>query len=304
MSESLKNSCNTILQRLQNRNAVNYKCVLCQMEQCGQDACMEHYILVHHIHPVHFDNVVDLQAFLSHLRSLVRDPSNEQAYKCPVCHAVLDGEISDLEKHLAENNHNVWNTDTVPSLAAFCITAPQDDGEEEEKEIAPGENELEEEEAGDFSEEEEKCECLYCPVSCESIFAHFEEVHKYNFKSAIQRRGDLNDEYDLIRCANVIRRSITANQCPFYANESGGSVGSCSEAVVAEGGLEEHLLLHPEHRLPMSVPTDDASLLPALPGDSFISLLISTGESILKSENEDPDYPLVPTIYEMRPDAV
>ncbi|KPI90156.1 hypothetical protein ABL78_0674 [Leptomonas seymouri] len=313
MSSHLKESCKRILQRLQQKEVVEFSCVLCDLHVRGQDILMQHLITGHHIHCVHFDNVSDLPEFLQHLSQLLHRGSSLSHWSCPVCGE--DTHSADVEKllqHSQQKGHATWGPSSIPSLSKWCVMLDEEEGAVEATELVTSSaaaavstsaadhpddddaawEEMEEEgdEDGDWSC---GCVCLYCDYAGDDVLEHLKAVHHFDFRAVVQRRPDVQTVYDLIRIVNAVRRAVAADRCPF------------DEHCAVDGGhndraaLEQHLMTEHSHRLPARVSEDDAGLIPVLPGDAFISMLVASDAGFFTAEAEDPDFPMVPTVQEL-----
>lgn len=308
MSTELKASCKQILQRLQQQEVAEFACVVCAQQVRGQDALMQHLITEHQIHCVHFDNVSDLGELLAHLSTLLHSGAAPESWTCPVCSE--DSGSADpavLLQHLqGPANHSYWNPQTIPSMAPWCVlangeSAPVTD-EARHASAAPqladdaddaAWDDLEDEEVDEDEDWNLSCVCLYCNYDGEDILDHLRAVHDFDFRATVRQRTDLKSEYDLIRLVNVVRRAVAADRCPFDA--SCGVDGRHNDRAA----LEAHLMAEKSHRLPARVSDSDADLIPVLPGDAFLSMLVTSGEGFLNADEADPDFPMVPTVQEL-----
>jgi hypothetical protein len=318
MSASLKESCKQILQRLQQRDVEEFACVLCCQRVRGQDALMQHLITEHGIHCVHFDNVSNLTELLAHLSQLLHNGSAPSHWTCPVCgEDTHTADVEALLQHTRERQgHDCWNPNTIPRLARWCVLANDTENSEASNAAAPAvaassggahlvakdDDDDEDDAAWDATADEEvdddddwnlDCVCLYCDYYGEDVLEHLKSDHEFDFRAAVQQRADVLSEYDLIRIVNAVRRAIAADRCPYDA--SCAVDGNHNDRAA----LEQHLVAHKDHRLPARVSQSDSDLIPVLPGDAFISLLVTGGAGFLKAEEEDPDFPMVPTVQEL-----
>lgn len=324
MAEGLKESCKKILQRLQQQDVEEFGCILCSQHVRGQDALMQHLITEHQVHCLHFDNVVDLPRLLEHLSTLLHSHVTSPAqWFCPVCGEDTASDSAEtLVRHMRLAGHQHWDPHTIPSMAPWCVTgisaptgpsdkvlaamampatcapsspAPQGLGRgDADEETTDSEwKDIEDEEVDEDEDWNLECVCLYCDYSGEDVLQHLRTHHNFDFRASVLRRPDLHDEYDLIRVVNMVRRAVCSDRCP-YGDECDVDGKQNNRAA-----LEAHLALHKEHRLPRRVSTSDADLIPVLPGDAFISMLVTSGEGFLQTEEEDPDFPMVPTVQEL-----
>ncbi|KAG5498694.1 hypothetical protein JKF63_02981 [Porcisia hertigi] len=316
-ADSLRLSCKQILQRLQQKDVVEFSCVLCGQLVRGQDALMDHLITEHEVHCLHFDNVADLDGLLQHLSVLLHGGAAASTqWICPVCgEDTGSDDVRALLDHLRLTGHKYWNPRTIPSLASWYITCTSVPGPTADKTLvetassacscsAPREVEQDSAEDGDIEsqwndmedEDEDwslKCDCLYCDYTGEDILQHLKSNHHFDLRLSVQQRADLKDEYDLIRVVNMVRRAMRGHRCP-YGDECGFE-GKESDYTV----LEAHLLARPEHRLPKQLSRGHIDLIPFLSDDGLISMLLASGAGFLQVEEEDPDFPMVPTVREL-----
>nr|CCM17582.1 hypothetical protein, conserved [Leishmania guyanensis] len=325
MAEGLRESCKKILQRLRQQEVEEFCCILCGGRVRGQDALMQHLITEHDVHCLHFDNVVDLPRLLEHLSALLHNRGASPAqWVCPVCgEDTMSEKVEDLMSHMSLAGHQYWNPHTIPSTAQWYITgssAPSGladrtfaetpmlvtctssstvprglsrDGAAEEEDPDSEWDDIEDEEVDEDEDWNLECVCLYCDYSGEDVLQHLKTNHDFDFRASVQRRPDLHDEYDLIRLVNMIRRAVCSDRCPY------GDECDVDSKQYDRAALEEHLVMQKEHRLPQRVSTSDTDLIPVLPGDAFISMLVTSGEGFLQAELEDPDFPMVPTVQEL-----
>ncbi|EPY21162.1 Zinc finger Transcription Factor family member (ztf-7) [Strigomonas culicis] len=318
---ALKESCEKILSRLQQKELEDYTCFLCRGREVGQDRLMEHIITRHHIHLAHFDNVVDLRALLAFLQDRIHHSaagSEAHALYCPVCADAAGSSEEQFVEHVADKGHQHWNGNTITGLSDYYICVRPEAAAPEAESGSSGSSSFSGSDDGDADafvpedehdadalvEEAEPCECLYCSAVSQDVLGHMREAHQFDFTAATRARDDVHDEYDLIRLVNAVRRCVVQRKgacCPGHDAREDGDADkeACRAAIAACGSLETHLREHPSHRLPVELPTGDASLLPVLPGDAFISLLVTYGEGFLQQEEADPDFPMVPTIHEI-----
>lgn len=308
MSSDLKESCKQILQRLQQQDVEEFSCLLCGQRVRGQDALMQHLITEHEVHCVHFDNVADLPRLLEHLGALLHPAgqpslSSSSTWACPVCgEDTASVDVTVLQRHLREAGHQHWMPQTIPSIAPWCVSAtaapssapPASAAAPAAKSDADSEwDDMDDEEVDDEDDWNMECVCLYCDYSGEDVLEHFKTSHGFDFRAAVQRRPDVKSEYDLIRAVNMVRRAVCSDRCPY------GEACDVDGKQNDRAALEAHLATHKEHRLPQRVSTSDSDLIPVLPGDAFISMLVTSGEGFLQAEEEDPDFPMVPTVQEL-----
>ncbi|RNF05100.1 Zinc finger Transcription Factor family member (ztf-7) [Trypanosoma conorhini] len=301
---TLRASCKAILARHQRGLTLELSCILCRQRVRGQQSAMQHYADAHGIHPTNHDNIVDLDGFLAHLRGLLFLRDDERMH-CPVCRAAC-GEEASLMAHIAEEGHSRWDTGTIPTLAPFCITGDnvkEEDGDgdedEDEAENAGGNNAAEDEDEDDGGEDWgiEPAVCLLCETESEDCLRHMIDAHGFDFRAAVQAHAGVHEVYDLIRIVNIIRKCVAQGICPFNYRDESADVEAC-RCSIAASSLEEHLREHPLHALPRVLSSDDRELIPVLCGDAFISSVVVGGD-LLAQQEEDPDYPMVPTIAEM-----
>lgn len=318
--EGLRASCDKILSRFQHKELEDYTCFLCAGREVGQDHLMEHIITRHQIHLAHFDNVVDLRGLLEFLQDRIHHGATNEGHAlyCPVCTDAAGTSEESFLAHLGEKEHQQWNGTTVEGLGDYYIQLEQPSVEDDEAHSSSASSSFsddnvggvdafvpeDENDADALMEEEEPCECLYCNDVSNDVLGHMSGVHKFDFAATTRARADVRDEYDLIRLANSVRRCVIqmkGGSCPYHCTKDDGDAEkeACREAIAACGSLEAHLLENPSHRLPAALPSDDASLLPVIPGDAFISLLVTYGEGFLQQEEADPDFPMVPTLHEV-----
>ncbi|GET90799.1 hypothetical protein, conserved [Leishmania tarentolae] len=324
MAEGLKESCKRILQRLQQQDVEEFGCVLCSQRVRGQDALMQHLITEHQVHCLHFDNVVDLPLLLKHLSTLLHSHATSPAqWVCPVCGEDTASEnVETLLSHMSKMGHQQWTPQTIPSMKQWCIAGtsvptgllnetlvakatpatclPSSSSPRQLGQGGAGEgdtdsewNDAEDEEVDEDEDWNLKCVCLYCDYSGEDVLQHLKTKHQFDFRASVQRRPDLHDEYDLIRVVNMVRRAVGSDRCPY------GDACDVDGKQNDRAALEAHLEVEREHRLPQRVSTSDDDLIPVLPGDAFISMLVTSGEGFLHTEEEDPDFPMVPTVQEL-----
>ncbi|KAG5472415.1 hypothetical protein LSCM1_03814 [Leishmania martiniquensis] len=326
MAAGLRESCKKILHRLQQKDLEEYCCVLCGERVRGQDALMQHLITEHQIHCLHFDNVIDLPQLLEHLSTLLhRRAASPAEWVCPVCGEEMASEkVEGLVAHMTQRGHQYWNLRTIPTMAPWCVegssspsgpaeeraagtaasatcglfsSAPRAvarDGAEEEDGDDSEWSAMADEEVDEDEDWNSECLCLYCTYSGEDILQHLKSSHDFDFRASVQQRPDLKDEYDLIRVVNMVRRAVCSDRCP-YGDECDVD-GKRNDGAA----LEAHLLQQKSHRLPQRVSTSDTDLIPILPGDAFISMLVASGAGFLQTEEaEDPDFPMVPTVHEL-----
>lgn len=330
MYADLVESCKQILQRLKQENVAEFSCVLCNQHVRGQDALMHHLIIEHKIHCIHFDNVVDLPALLGHLSHLLhRSDAAPSHWTCPVCgDDVGSADVDVLLQHTQHCGHARWNPNSIPSLAPWCVVvwdnsdnSSQEKAEEYQVAAKLGHSSPVDKEnsavwqaglecvddddddaAWDAMEDEEMdededwnlgCVCLFCDYAGEDVLEHLKSVHNFDFRSAVRQRADVKSEYDLIRIVNAVRRAVATDRCPH--SEDCAVDGKHNDRAA----LEAHLLSAKEHRLPARVSEGDADLIPVLPGDAFLSMLVTSNEGFLEADEEDPDFPMVPTVQEL-----
>ncbi|KPA83235.1 hypothetical protein ABB37_02915 [Leptomonas pyrrhocoris] len=316
MSSDLKDSCKQILHRLQQQDVAEFACVLCAQHVRGQDALMQHLIGEHHIHCVHFDNVSNLPELLRHLSLLLHRGSAPSHWTCPVCgEDTHSADVDVLLQHAWQKNHASWNPSTVPSLSEWWVTVTMEktvptalkpvrsstaaagntngvaDDQEDDDDTAW--DAMEDEEVDEDEDWNLDCVCLYCDYDGEDVLEHLKSTHDFDFRTAVQQRDDMKNEYDLIRIVNAVRRAVAADRCPF--DEHCAIDGTHNDRAA----LEQHLRMTKAHRLPAHVAENDAALIPVLPGDAFISMLVTSGGGFLKAEEDDPDFPMVPTVHEL-----
>ncbi|ESL05376.1 hypothetical protein TRSC58_06977 [Trypanosoma rangeli SC58] len=296
---TLRASCKAILARHQRGLTLELPCILCQQRVRGQQSILEHYSDAHGIYLTNYDNIVDLDGFLAHLREMLFLRGDERMH-CPVCRKDC-GEEALWMAHIAEEGHSQWDTDTIPTLAPFCITAEKfmEGDEEEEEENANGDNAAENDGDDDVEEDwsVEPAVCLLCETASENCLSHMIDAHGVDFRAAVQSHVGVRDVYDIIRIVNIIRKCVARGTCPFNYRGESTDAETCRCSMVASS-LEAHLREHPLHVLPRVVPSDDRELIPVLCGDAFISSVVVGGDLLTQAE-EDPDYPMVPTIAEM-----
>ncbi|KAG5496649.1 hypothetical protein JIQ42_03480 [Leishmania sp. Namibia] len=321
MAAGLRESCRKILQRLQQKDVEEFCCLLCGERVRGQDVLMQHLITEHQVHCLHFDNVVDLPQLLEHLSTRLHSRTGSPAeWVCPVCGENTGSDnVQALVAHMKQRGHQYWNLRTIPTMAQWCLAGASSpsgtteeasaavavpatcassssasrDGADEEDGAGSEWNDVEDEEVDEDEDWNLECLCLYCNYSGEDILQHLMSDHNFDFRASVQQRPDLKDEYDLIRVVNMVRRAVCSHRCP-YGDECDVD-GKQNDLA----GLEAHLLLEKKHRLPQRVSTSDTDLIPVLPGDAFISMLVTSGEGFLQTEEEDPDFPMVPTVQEL-----
>lgn len=310
MTADLKQSCQKILRRLQQNDIAEYSCVLCPHQVRGQDALMQHCLVDHAVYTVHFDDVVDLDGFLATLKErLHRQTADLAVWTCPVCeHDTASASVAFLEEHMKTTGHNRWTLATIPELAEWCVvidarpaadTATGVDPFQDHSGAATEEEGDDDTEAWGEDEEEdddwdEECSCLFCDFYGTDVLSHMQSSHSFDFRQVVVSRSDIKTEYDLVRVVNMIRRAVAQHTCPC------GS--SCTLALTsgdeAADQLEVHLSNEPSHRLPQTLSSDDADLIPFLPGDSLLTMLMAS-EGFLPVEDADPDYPMVPTVQQL-----
>ncbi|KAK7201081.1 C2H2 type zinc-finger (2 copies) [Novymonas esmeraldas] len=306
MAEDLKASCKQILQRLQQQNVEEFGCVLCGQHVRGQDALMQHLITEHEVHCIHFDNVADLSGLLRHLSARLRSSATSPTHwVCPVCEVDTGSDsIDDLVAHMRATGHREWNPLTIPSMGRWCITGDAsvqvaavsaeelNDVDEDDEDDAAW-NAMEDDEVDEDEDWNLECVCLYCNYCGEDVLQHLKTRHDFDFRAAMQERPDVKDEYDLIRVVNMVRRAVCSDSCPY------GDSCAVNGRENDRDALEAHLTEQKDHRLPLCVSRGDNDLIPVLPGDAFISMLVTSGEGFLRGEQEDPDFPMVPTVQEL-----
>lgn len=306
MSAELKESCKQILQRLQQQDVDEFACVICSHQVRGQDALMQHLISEHHIHCVHFDNVSDLSELLAHLSKLLHSGSTPVHWTCPVCgENTGSADAAVLLQHLqGPKDHTQWNPQTIPSLTAWCVLANTETtaaaaAAETTAQVSLDDaddaawDDMEDEEVDEDEDWNLSCVCLYCDYDGEDILDHLSTVHDFDFRATVRQRTDLKSEYDLIRLVNLVRRAVAADRCPYDGNCPVDGRNNDRAA------LEAHLMAEKSHRLPARVSESDADLIPVLPGDAFLSMLVTSGEGFVNGDEEDPDFPMVPTVQEL-----
>ncbi|CCW61625.1 unnamed protein product [Phytomonas sp. EM1] len=322
----LRKGCNQVLNRLKKGVDGSVYCILCSLELGDYEALLQHLMLQHAVFCSASENVSDLDGFFNHLKSRLlgqeiddKGERSEEASEwcCPVCGEELEEPTpAALEDHITTLFHQHWNVKAIPSLAPFCLCASPDsstssssgsertDADNHEEEWIER-NENSSDDNDDFNE---PCICLFCPHESMDCLEHMREVHDFDFPAITRARPDLRDEYDLIALINIVRRSVSLKRCPCCgANQDtiekakdGVDTACANEKYVEEDFLEKHLRAFPSHRLPSSMETrQDADLVPYLPGDALISLVVTSGEGFLGSEPTDPDFPMVPTLQEV-----
>ncbi|RHW72143.1 C2H2 type zinc-finger (2 copies) [Trypanosoma brucei equiperdum] len=309
--EKLRACCRAVVQRQQNNATLDFPCVICQQVIRGQHGSMEHYRVNHGICTSHFDDVADLNGFLSHLRSLLL-PAGDTKFHCPVCGVSCDGEAS-LVAHAGQLGHTFWDARAIPTLAPFCITAVssgndelqhEEDDEVTGKVIDQAFYDEDEDEDEDEEWEEEPAMCLLCDTTSHNCLLHMKEAHSFDFVAAVQQHEGVNDVYDVIRIVNIIRGCVADGTCPHHYGEDSPEAESCRH-VIASSSLLSHLRYEPLHALPRAIPTGDKELIPRLVGDTFISSIvvggnIKFGETKCQTGgDEGEDYPMVPTMMEL-----
>lgn len=182
--------------------------------------------------------------------------------------------------------------------------------QDEEVVLEEGVNESSDEAELDFDEEDqqwlEPCKCLYCDEVSTAVLKHMAEAHGFDFVAQCRSRSDVANEYDAIRLVNITRRYVRDGMCPFVhgsvAEDALARSESCAADVKSKGGLlEAHFEAYPEHRLPSSLGREAAEeeLVPTLPGDTLLSLLVSNSEGFFAADEEEIDYAMIPTGREL-----
>lgn len=313
-AHELQKACNVIVARIVARKEASLPCFLCGIYvYSGEEKLMEHLAKSHAAHVFHFSNVTDYDGFLGCIKlrmGLAAAPdavaAKDTPLSCPVC-LVAVSSAAQLQTHLtATPAHAEWTPATIPELAEFCLPANaataavgQGDDAEEEEDCPVGRNDVdpegaEEELLGSDDDWIDACVCLYCPEECEECLEHMTAAHGFDMRQATRSRPEIADEYDVIRLINAVRRAVREGRCPFNAYSAGET------PCAFDGTLEGHLAAHPEHRLPKAVTREsDADLIPVLPADALISLVVTAGEGFLASEQADPDFPMAPTLQEV-----
>lgn len=310
-TRELQDACNRILRRLQATKNQSLPCVLCGVFVYGGEAKLtDHVEQRHGISLCPFSNVVDSDGFTGCLKERLGLPGS---LRCPVCLEGV-GQASDLEAlraHASNTGHSAWNGHTIPELSPFCLPAhagsagvdrcSSDDDLDDDDDKHKGRNDVDAEGAeeallgSDDDDWNDPCVCLYCADVSEACLEHMAAAHGFDLRAATRNHDDVKDEYDIIRLVNQVRRAVKDGTCP-YASGSTADVRPCEFT----GTLEEHLQQYPKHRLPQRVWRDsDEALLPVLPGDALLSLVVTAGEGFLREEEADSDFPMAPTLQEV-----
>ncbi|KEG14651.1 Zinc finger Transcription Factor family member (ztf-7) [Trypanosoma grayi] len=315
--KGLQASCKAILARHQRSSNMDLTCIVCQQRVRGQDSSMEHYVAVHGIHPTHFDDVADLDGFLAHLHGLIF-PREDGRMHCPVCGEEC-GDKAMWAVHVKREEHTHWNVETIPALAPFCVAAVGvgetaelvDHGEDDNVDGGRNVDGRDEDDDGGGDDDEvlegdwdvEPAICLLCDIESEDCLQHMIDAHGFDFRAAVRAHTGVKDVYDVIRVVNAIRKCVARGLCPHHYGDGAAEVETeACRRDIAASSLQLHLRAHAQHALPRVVPTGDRELIPVLCGDAFLSSVAVGGGLVLhdgKEEEEDPDYPMVPTIAEM-----
>ncbi|KAG8344721.1 putative C2H2 type zinc finger (2 copies) [Trypanosoma vivax] len=303
----LRTLCNMVMERHKTDRQKDFRCIICRQILRGQASVMEHCKLSHGVTIAHFDNIADLDGFLTELGSLLVPDECENLY-CPVCRFVCSDQAA-LEVHIRENGHTQWDAKMIPSLAQFCIGLPaegeQEETEEEAEEYNGDADHGSGDEGLDGEWDEEPVVCLFCDTLSTDCLAHMKNEHSVDFQTSMRIHKGVHDVYDVIRVVNVIRKCVARGTCPHHYQGNSTEAELCARDI-AQSSLHDHLARHPEHSIPLIVPTGDKELIPLIAGDAFISSIVISGDLILNESHsrqdameEVEDYPMVPTVLEL-----
>lgn len=294
-------------------------CILCQ-ENLGFsiEIVRLHFLRAHGVELPSSRRVRNVSGMLDFLQRRILSPGGEASstgsamsvlWRCPVCQQGQGCDLNSLELHLAAAQHQRWNKHSVEGLGAFYLQEIMSSDTDSDK-SGTCESFVSEKE-GDWMDQLPMV-CLYCPYKGADCLEHMIEAHQFDLKQETRNRRDIEDEYDLVRLVNSIRRAVGSGKCPYLSvcpepprlpstivtSENESLPETCDEDV-SKNGLESHWMEHPSHRTPMRLVRSDEDLIPVLEGDALISFMMASEEGFLNTETEDPDFPMVPTILQL-----
>lgn len=280
--EDMKSACLAIQCRHNSYGVNPLKCFICDNQTVGADAFMAHLIEFHRLRIEHLDNVKDIDAMIKHIRCEVRNDDSDTTCSCLVCGERCDSGAA-LTQHCTAIDHCAWTRDSVPSLAQYCVvvqsaSVPDDDEDAEDNSD------------NDDEDQEEECEetvCLYCTALCKlsQLEGHLRSAHNLDLLHFVATHRDtIKDEYSLIRMANYVRACSEDFRCP-----------TCSTQHSSREQWSHHIASE-SHYFPLTVPADDAYLIPRVPGDMLISFLL---EYAFDDDDESASYPMVDTVQQL-----
>lgn len=263
MAEDLKRACADAARRHNTRDVV--PCPVCRVSFVGYDELWEHMGGAHGCTQLRPSaNVRDMPGLMAALAAAGKDAA-----------------AADVEGFFFERADD-----------GDDVALPLDETAEATRVFAAGQEvaaiDAEDDDA-DWDDSDAACRCLYCPFDkAGSLEEHMESAHGFALRSsALVPLGDAHlcgDEYDRIRVVNSIRAAVAALRCP-----RGCGPFAASDDLVAHIKTEGH-------QLPSERPTGDALLVPLIPGDAFVSLVMSLGDD---DDDEEENYPMVAPVLQL-----
>jgi hypothetical protein len=124
-------------------------------------------------------------------------------------------------------------------------------------------------------------QCLFCSETTTNVEHHMKTDHGFALRSSalFSNKTMCSDEYARMRLINAVRRAVLNGKCP-----------QCEETVP---NVAEHVATS-GHYLPVRCPEGDEWLLPVLPGDGMMTLVMDDDEG--EDADESSRYPMVPTV--------